>query len=475
MLKKITLISFVFLIHCNQKNEEHKRMEKTNEVNGITLIFKKHPHNNVSNVKENIYYSQFYDFKSIILNVDNEAEDTLFLPLTASKICLAYIQFPQSNYYIFHKGDTVIFDHNRDNRPHVKIANRKILKHDFNFEKKMKFEKPLDAFEFYRKFKIKRTKNEKDQYERDLVKYNYKFNEFLDSLRFNNLISDDIYFLNKGRNKYLNINLMKDKINFDSIDKKSLKEDELLYLKTYRYFLENYVLYKYALKNRKEKSLFSKNYEVVFDSIKNNPNFSNRTRKYLLYHFLKKIYDSNSKNISNKYLSIFKDVTNDTLLINDLKNTYLLDFSELKMETKDVYFTDAKKEIIELNDIQEKYKGKLIYIDFWASWCAPCRAAMPASKKLKADYKNKDVVFLYISIDNDFNKWKKASTEEGLWFNKNNILALNYSSANFYKDLKLSTIPRYLLYDKKGKLVHQNAPGPEGKEIRELLDKYLEE
>ena len=55
------------------------------------------------------------------------------------------------------------------------------------------------------------------------------------------------------------------------------------------------------------------------------------------------------------------------------------------------------------------------------------------------------------------------------------MLAVNYPNANFYQGLQLKTIPRYLIYDKTGKLVHKNAPSPESIEIREELNKYLKE
>ena len=100
---------------------------------------------------------------------------------------------------------------------------------------------------------------------------------------------------------------------------------------------------------------------------------------------------------------------------------------------------------------------------------------MPSSRKLHEEYKDKDVVFIYISVDNDFEKWQIASKKEELSFSNNNLLAMNYPNALFYQELQLKTIPRYLIYNKKGKLVHQNAPSPNTDEIRKELNKYLTE
>jgi len=63
----------------------------------------------------------------------------------------------------------------------------------------------------------------------------------------------------------------------------------------------------------------------------------------------------------------------------------------------------------------EKYKGKVLVVDFWASWCGPCRAEIPKLKKIYEDYKdNKNVEFVSISIDGDKAAWFKAMDKEAM-------------------------------------------------------------
>lgn len=73
-------------------------------------------------------------------------------------------------------------------------------------------------------------------------------------------------------------------------------------------------------------------------------------------------------------------------------------------------FQDAKGKKKQLSD----YKGKVLVLDFWASWCGPCRAEVPNLKKYYADFDKKKVEFLSVSIDADKAAWEKALKEEGM-------------------------------------------------------------
>ena len=103
----------------------------------------------------------------------------------------------------------------------------------------------------------------------------------------------------------------------------------------------------------------------------------------------------------------------------------------------------------------EKHKGKLIYLDFWASWCAPCVRSMKSAKKLREKYRGKDVVFIYLAYNDKVDKWKSSVKKNKVDYLSECYFIENSKMSKFLVDIKLKTIPRYLLYDKEGKLIHK--------------------
>jgi thiol-disulfide isomerase/thioredoxin len=104
-------------------------------------------------------------------------------------------------------------------------------------------------------------------------------------------------------------------------------------------------------------------------------------------------------------------------------------------------------------------RGKVVYIDFWGSWCKACLAQMPNSSKLQQKYKNKDVTFLFIDFYDTKEKCVKAEKEDEKYFNEKFGIDQGF--------------PRYALLDKNGILITSSAPHPNDKEVITLIDKYL--
>jgi cytochrome c biogenesis protein CcmG/thiol:disulfide interchange protein DsbE len=79
------------------------------------------------------------------------------------------------------------------------------------------------------------------------------------------------------------------------------------------------------------------------------------------------------------------------------------------------------------------YKGKVVFINFWASWCAPCRVELPELNKLTTDYKNKGAKILAINVDTD-----KAAARRAL-----GRLGQNAAALDILWDTKSAVVSRY--------------------------------
>ncbi|MDU1892894.1 MAG: TlpA disulfide reductase family protein [Dysgonomonas sp.] len=135
----------------------------------------------------------------------------------------------------------------------------------------------------------------------------------------------------------------------------------------------------------------------------------------------------------------------------------------------DFKFPDINGKDIALSD----FKGKVVYIDVWATWCAPCIKEIPELKKLEEEYHGKDIVFLGVSIDRskDKDKWKtflEKREMKGI-----QIFAGDKAQKELKDPYKIATIPRFILVGKDGKLISGDAPRPSSTEIRLLLDSTL--
>lgn len=115
-------------------------------------------------------------------------------------------------------------------------------------------------------------------------------------------------------------------------------------------------------------------------------------------------------------------------------------------------------------------RGKYVILDFWASWCGPCRASFPEMKKLYAEYKNKNVEILGIANDPKKEDWLKALEKDQLpWLqvidefppNKPSIIASLYA---------IHYLPSLMLIDPEGKIVGK---AKDKHELREWLDERL--
>ncbi len=113
-------------------------------------------------------------------------------------------------------------------------------------------------------------------------------------------------------------------------------------------------------------------------------------------------------------------------------------------------------------------KGKLIYIDIWATWCGPCLEEMPAYEKLKETYKNDPAIsFVSLSIDDDKDAWQKNMS-------KRNAQGLQWIIDRAkLQPYNIIGIPRTILIDKDFHIVEMNGPLPSSKTLMNTLNGLL--
>ncbi|MEX2606957.1 MAG: TlpA disulfide reductase family protein [Kiritimatiellia bacterium] len=130
-----------------------------------------------------------------------------------------------------------------------------------------------------------------------------------------------------------------------------------------------------------------------------------------------------------------------------------LDFSGTTLEGKEISLDD--------------YEGKVVLVDFWATWCGPCIAELPGLKEAYAKYHDKGFEVVGISLDENVDTLKKFIAENGInWVN----LFDQDQASSLAEQYSITTIPSLFLLDKTGKVV---ALDPRGDTLETELEKLL--
>lgn len=160
---------------------------------------------------------------------------------------------------------------------------------------------------------------------------------------------------------------------------------------------------------------------------------------FLLISGCKKVESATVKNNNDK---VGENPVNTT--INDFIGKLGGGIPKEQVKMKDAEILSIDKKISKLSD----YKGKIIMLNLWATWCPPCRAEMPSMQKLYNDFKNKDFIIIAVSLGEDLttvNKFLKINQFSfPIFIDNKNEVAQNYSTGS---------IPTTYLIDKEGNLI----------------------
>jgi peroxiredoxin len=118
-----------------------------------------------------------------------------------------------------------------------------------------------------------------------------------------------------------------------------------------------------------------------------------------------------------------------------------------------INYKDEKGNTVSLNS----FKGKYVLLDFWASWCKPCRMENPNVVKMYNKFKGKGFEILSISLDQDASAWKKAIQDDGLIWQ--HVTDLTYSQQTLATAYNVQAIPMTYLLDQNGVIIAKNLRG----------------
>jgi thiol-disulfide isomerase/thioredoxin len=147
--------------------------------------------------------------------------------------------------------------------------------------------------------------------------------------------------------------------------------------------------------------------------------------------------------------------------IKDLKEKYGID-----KPAKDFSLIALKGEKIKLKEL----KGKVVLLDFWATWCEPCIREMPFLKKLYKEFKGKDFAFIGLNLDENKDDVEKFIKKEGIEWPQ--IWIRQEPTNNILKSYQVKALPSTFLIDKRGILRNINL---RGEALKKAIEKLIKE
>jgi thiol-disulfide isomerase/thioredoxin/small nuclear ribonucleoprotein (snRNP)-like protein len=436
----------------NQKKLPKEAVYKQKIGDTVTLII-----NKKKNIFGTLSYIDKFNNTSILYNSNNPKEEHIVKKLFIDgKDIVWFNKFPFFTPCLIYPRDTIVITYTENNQP-PNFHNPKftVNTNPYNiFTLLSKTKSSIIEFEFTQLLTPKKNHQKITEILQDKYKANLTFidsiseinksnmsyyNSVKDVLKYN-FICQNIYSKQKT---FQNINISNYKALFET--------ENDINLSTYRQAL--FEIFFYSID--KKLPTLADSLIATYDSVSKMLTKTN-IKEYLQFKKQQKLFltactDSSFIN----YLNVEKMITENTKGKNSIISIFNLSKSE---NLENNFRLDA---------------GKLILIDLWASWCIPCLSEIPNSKKLINNYKNQPIAFYFLSIDENINFWKSASIREGINNYTKNYLLLDFNFSKLKTQFNISSIPRYILIGKDGKVISADAPRPSDPKLKTLIDKYI--
>lgn len=141
--------------------------------------------------------------------------------------------------------------------------------------------------------------------------------------------------------------------------------------------------------------------------------------------------------------------------------------TEFSKEALAQKITSQNGKKLSVSEVLKMHEGKILIIDFWASWCRDCILALPSTKELKEN--NPEIEFVYFSLDRSHEQWKKGLEkynivdQENYWFDEG-------WKNNFNNYIDLNWVPRFMVIDQKGTIANYYSINPKDPELQKTLN-----
>lgn len=234
--------------------------------------------------------------------------------------------------------------------------------------------------------------------------------------------------------------------------------------RSYLSFLTAYL--NYLMDQSDELSASDSYFRQQFDFVKTN--FTSDSRDYLLsqatisaLHFDQ--FDASSQ-MYEEFLQIVSRGHLRDIVVEEFKAIQRLAPGN---PAPDFAMHDINGHMVSLRD----FRGKVVYLDFWASWCGPCLREIPHARELKRKMaSNEDLIFMYVSIDTDEDAWRRTVENYGIQGVHMNVPGTRQGAPLLYN---VKGVPTYYIIGRDGKIFDNRPPRPSNPQIIERLMEAL--
>ncbi len=409
-----------------------------------------------------------------------QGKDTVIIPTYCGYAEIMHLyKAIEFDYYLLKDGDTVYVSYDSQERPHFRSLKSELYTELYNLPYSVKgaiqskgyhIKTLLTHPQFVRPYNYFKQSELQNKYPELATTFKDRYVD-LDSL---SIVYDDYITLIESRVNTLRktsviepayVNYLKRSVHIgdSGLTQDALRSDSLMH------YVSNYI----KAQQYREGEIAT----VLFDEIAKDTTITELAKRGILKRLIRRIKSGESgwhpypDYIVEDYLSHYYTITGDTSFFHSSLNT--TPCTKNKPSLFNTSVEDVSGLVWSLDDLIENNRGQVLYVDIWASWCAPCLAQMPYSQRLQKQLAQNEVTFLFLSIDADSVSWHNAIGNAPMMQHTYRFLS---PDNEFTRKLNITTIPRYIIIGAEGNIINANADRPASHtietELKRLSDEY---